>query len=336
MDTPLLDVRDVTITYRHGRQPFEAVSAVSFDVRRGESLGLVGESGCGKSSLIRSVVMLQRPSAGRIVFDGIDLTALRERELRPHRHRLQLVFQDPSGSLDPRWNVLDSISEPLWVLHGGRLSEHHDEARSLMAAVGLEPAAYAAAPPRSLSGGQSQRVAIARALAASPDLVVLDEPVSALDVSVQAQIINLLEQLRRERGLTYLVVSHDLAVIRRLCDRVAVMHLGELSEIGPTKDVLYRPLHPYSRLLVESVPRRSAHSVPRIDLAVAEMPSAHDPPSGCRFRTRCGQATDLCASERPAMTAHSSDHHAACHFPLHEPTTVANMHRTPRPHAATP
>lgn len=330
-DDPLLTVEHLTHHFPAREAPglwpgrrravVHAVDDVSLTVHAGETLALVGESGSGKSTIARCVVRLLEPTAGRVVFAGRDLGQLSRTQLRQARRELQIVFQDPSATLDPRLSVGDAIAEPLRIFRRYR-GEHHGEARvaELLRLVGLDPR-HAASRPHELSGGQRQRVGIARALALEPRLLVLDEPVSSLDVSVRAQVITLLEDLRERLGLSYLLIAHDLAMVRHLADRIAVLHLGMLVELGPTRQVLDAPAHPYTRALVSAVPvadPRERGRQARIVLA-GEPPSPVDPPSGCRFRTRCWKAEERCAVEVPPLLDRGGGHHDACHFPEASP-----------------
>ncbi|WP_433555326.1 ABC transporter ATP-binding protein [Pseudonocardia xinjiangensis] len=298
-----------------------AVSDVSFDVRAGETLGVVGETGSGKSTLARSVIQAPRPQAGEVLFRGTDLMRLGRRELVAARRHMQMVFQDPYGSLNPRWRVAELVEEPL-VGYGVRGSAQREaRVRDLLDLVGLDPSVYGRRRPHELSGGQCQRVAIARAIALHPALVICDEAVSSLDVLIQAQVLNLFERLRTELGLSYLFISHDLALVKQVSDRVAVMHLGQLAELGPAEALYRRPLHPYTAALLDSIPgldpRTGRARRPR-PLA-GEPPSPLAPPSGCRFRTRCPLAVQRCAEEEPVLREHAPDHRVACHFPLDIP-----------------
>lgn len=285
-----------------------AVDDVSFSIGRGESLGLVGESGCGKSTLVRLLARLHDPSEGRIVFDGEDLAGIAAAKFAKSafRRRIQMVFQDPTDSLNPRFTAADAIGEPLRLLEGLRGESLDERVEELAAQVGL-PATLLARYPHQLSGGQKARVGIARALAVRPDLLILDEPTAALDVSVQAVVLQLLERLRRELGLSLLFVSHDLNVVRLLTERVAVMYLGEIVEIGPSERVFREPRHPYTQALVSSIPGQG----PRIKLS-GELRSPIDPPAhACRFHGRCPRGEDRCGREKPRLLGHE-DHAAAC------------------------
>ncbi len=297
------------------RRVVHAVDGISLEVRRGEVLGVVGESGCGKSTLGRTLLRLYRPDAGRIAFDGHEIATARQAAIRPLRRRMQMVFQDPYGSLNPRMTVGDTLAEPL-RFHGlAQGAGVGARVAALLDTVGL-PTAAAARYPHEFSGGQRQRVAIARALASEPDFIVADEPISALDVNIQAQIINLMVDLQERLGLTYLFIAHDLAVVRHISDRVAVLHLGKIAEIGPAADLFAHPLHPYTRYLISAVPVPDAtleRARPRLVLQ-GEVASAIDPPSGCRFRTRCPEAQRLCTEAEPPLVEHRPGHFAACHF----------------------
>ncbi|MFD9883089.1 dipeptide ABC transporter ATP-binding protein [Streptomyces alboflavus] len=303
------------------RGTVSAVGGVSLSVRRGETYGLVGESGCGKTTLGRIVAGLEEPTGGTVRFDGRDLSGLSRAERRAHRRRIQLMFQDSTAAMDPRMRVGEILREPLVIQGVGTRTDQERLTAELLDAVGL-PRGAVHRYPHEFSGGQRQRLGLARALTLSPDLVVADEPVSALDVSVQAQILNLMRELQRERGLTYLFISHDLAVIRHLADTVGVMYLGRLVESGPAEQVYAHPLHPYTRGLLDTVnvPDPAAASGGDREPLRGETPSAAKPPSGCRFRTRCPFAEEICAStEPPVSTPNGAGHQVACHFPLAAP-----------------
>jgi oligopeptide/dipeptide ABC transporter ATP-binding protein len=295
-----------------------AVSGVSFTVREGETFGLVGESGCGKTTIGRLIVGIERAGKGSIVFLGEDVARMSARAARHSRRDRQMMFQDPYSSLNPRMRVREIIREPLQVQHMGTKKETIARVEELLASVGLDPRA-GERHPHEFSGGQRQRIGLARALALSPKLIVADEPVSALDVSIQAQILNLMKQLQRDYGLSYIMVSHDLAVVYYMADTIGVMYLGKLVEVGDAESVFRTPVHPYTQGLLDAVPTPDPDA-PRKTREVTvrgELPSAADPPSGCRFRTRCPRAQDVCAEQEPALVSYGPTHVAACHFPLH-------------------
>jgi oligopeptide transport system ATP-binding protein len=317
----LLEVRNLVKHFEVGGGMFgrstglvRAVDGVSFSIRRGETLGLVGESGCGKTTTGRCVLQLERPTSGQIIFEGRDLTTLDPHELRAVRRRLQVIFQDPYSSLNPRMTIGEIVGEPLAV-HGivRGAGARRDRVQQLLRHVGLLPQ-HASRYPHQLSGGQRQRVGVARALAMEPSLIICDEPVSALDVSIQAQIINLLEDLQAEFGLTYLFIAHDLAVVRHISDRVAVMYLGKIVEMADRKTLYDDPLHPYTRALLSAVPIPDPELEMRRERVVlgGEVPSPLNPPSGCVFHPRCPIAVDRCRSEVPALREPKPGHEAAC------------------------
>ena len=309
----LLRVERLVLEYG-GSWKVHAVSDVSLDLKRGETLGLVGESGCGKSSLARAVLQLLRPTSGKVLFDGIELATESGERLRQLRRRLQLIFQDPIASLNPRRRVGDMIAEPLIIAGVKDPAERLRRVRAVLDAVGLDPDLVMRRRPHEFSGGQCQRISIARALVLEPDLVVCDEPVSALDVSIRAQILNLLEDMKARYGLTLIFIAHDLAVVKAVSDRVAVMYLGKLCEIGPAEAVFEHPAHPYTALLLQAIPRPDPDAKLPERLAAGEPPSPIAPPSGCRFRTRCPMAEARCAEEEPQMRAIRPDQFVACHF----------------------
>ncbi|MCC7427737.1 MAG: dipeptide ABC transporter ATP-binding protein [Alphaproteobacteria bacterium] len=290
-----------------------AVDGVSFIIAAGETMGLVGESGCGKSTTGRLLVRLLEPTAGRIQFDGTDIAALGPRQLRPLRRHFQIIAQDPYGSLNPRMRVEDILREPMRIA-GLKDTEQGERVARLLDHVGLA-AGHATRFPHEFSGGQRQRIAIARALTLRPRFIVCDEPVSALDVSVQAQIINLLRELQREMGLAYLFVSHDLSVVRHIADRVAVMYLGRIVELAPKRRLFAAPRHPYTQALLSAVPvPRPARKRQRIMLA-GDVPNPAAPPPGCRFHTRCARAADVCRAQDPSLQQDTEGRAVACHFP---------------------
>ncbi|MEV5507666.1 ABC transporter ATP-binding protein [Streptomyces orinoci] len=312
---PLLSVRDLSMTFRTRRGPVKAVDGIGFDLAEGETLGLVGESGCGKSTTGRLIVRLLEPTGGTVSYEGRDISHLRQRELKPLRRRLQMVFQDPHSSLNPRQTVARIIADPLLV-QGSPAAEARKRAAELMELVGLIPE-HLDRYPHEFSGGQAQRIGIARALATGPRLVIADEPVSALDVSVQAQIVNLMERLQRELGLAYLFIAHDLSVVKRVCARVAVMYLGRIVEIGPKELVYTAPAHPYTSALLSAVPLpdpAAERTRKRITL-LGDPPSPAAPPPGCTFHPRCPKAQQRCRTEAPVLRADDGGRQVACHFP---------------------
>jgi peptide/nickel transport system ATP-binding protein len=319
---PLLRVEDLVVEFPAGHgEVVHAVSGVSFDVLEGETLGLVGESGCGKSTTGRAIMHLPRPTSGSVTLDGVDLSALDPEELRKTRPRLQMIFQDPISSLNPRRKVRDIIARGMriWRPEASKdtVAKQVDE---VLLAVGLDPDIVGDRRPHEFSGGQCQRICIARSLILDPKIIICDEPVSALDVSVQAQILNLLEDMKERYGLTLIFISHDLAVVKNVSDRVIVMYLGKVCEVGPPDALYTRPAHHYTELLLSSIPHpdpgRNGDVQPR-DRAAGELPSPVHPPSGCRFRTRCPAAQARCSEEEPTLRAVGPDQYVACHFPLH-------------------
>ena len=313
---PLLKVENLVVEYAAGGKTVHAVSGVSLQVARGETLGLVGESGCGKSTLGRAVLQLRRAVSGRVVFDGQDLTAMHGDALRRMRRRMQLIFQDPIASLNPRRRIGDIIAEPLVISGVKDQKRRHELVGEVLGAVGLDPSLVTGRLPHEFSGGQCQRICIARALVLNPEFIICDEPVSALDVSIRAQILNLLEDMKARFGLTLLLIAHDLAVVKAVSDRVAVMYLGRLCEVGPSEQLFASPAHPYTALLIDAIPVPDPDVRPAESVPVGEPPSPSAPPSGCRFRTRCPRADQRCIDEVPELRPVAPDQYAACHHPL--------------------
>jgi len=325
-DQPLLRARGIK-KYFPVRRGFlqrvvgfvKAVDDVNLDVRSGETLGLVGESGCGKSTLGRSLLRLVEPTEGTIEFDGRDITKIGARAMKPVRAEMQMIFQDPVGSLNPRMSVGDIVGEGLLVHGMKKRADREKITRDMLRRVGLRPE-YANRYPHEFSGGQRQRIGIARALALSPKLIIADEPVSALDVSIQSQVLNLLVDLRQEFGLTYIFVAHNLAVVSYISDRVAVMYLGQVMELSDAEELYKNPLHPYTKSLMSAIPQPDPDHLRNRTQLTGDVPSPFNPPSGCPFRTRCplakekGTQNGICAEERPKLEAKKPGHFAACHF----------------------
>lgn len=320
MKQPLLDVRDLkkyfpvkggilskTVGYVY------AVDGVSFSLREGESLGLVGESGCGKSTTARAILRLIEPSSGEIFFEGRDLCKLDDREMRSMRRHMQIVFQDPYASLDPRRTVGEIVGEPLEAFKVGTKKERQERVAYLLEKVGLSPE-HARRYPHEFSGGQRQRIGIARALALNPKLVIGDEPVSALDVSIQAQVINLLEDLQQEFRLSYIIIAHDLAVVEHICDRIAVMYLGRIVEIARDKDLYTSPLHPYTIALLSAIPMPDPNVTKKRIILEGDVPNPMHPPPGCNFHTRCSHANEICRASVPTLKDVGDGHLVACHL----------------------
>ncbi len=319
--TPLLEVKDLKKWFPAKKSPFsrekiyiKAVDGVSFTLNEGETLGVVGESGCGKSTMGRSVLRLLEPTGGQVLFNGVDYTALKDKELRDSRKELQIIFQDPYASLDPRMTIGDIIAEPLDIQLKLPAKERMQRVLETMERAGLNTR-FVNRYPHEFSGGQRQRIGIARAIVLNPKIMVCDEPVSALDVSIQAQVINLLMDLQKEMGMAYIFISHDLSVIKHISDRVAVMYLGHLVEIADKKDIYAHPMHPYTVALLSAIPVADRkHKKEKIVLE-GDLPSPANPPSGCVFHTRCYKAQDICKTEVPELKDCGNGHCCACHFP---------------------
>lgn len=320
----LLRLENLVVEFKTKGGKVSAVSNLSLDVCAGETLGLVGESGCGKSTTGRAIMQLPAPTHGSVKLDGVDLTALSGEELRRTRLQLQMIFQDPISSLNPRRTVSDIVAEPLRIWNVGTEAERSAKVEQLLLTVGVDPKAASERKPHEFSGGQCQRISIARAVVTEPKIIICDEPVSALDVSVQAQILNLLEEMKQRYGLTLVFIAHDLAVVKNISDRVAVMYLGKLCEVAGPDAIFAHPAHPYTRALISSIPLPDPAAPALTEHRLAgELPSPLNPPSGCRFRTRCPLAQDICSQAEPQMQPVGPDHFVACHFPLVTPVAVA-------------
>lgn len=314
----LLRVEDLVMEFPVGRTGLKvhAVSGISFDVLRGETLGVVGESGCGKSTTGKALMMLPRPTSGSVVFEGAELTSLPADEMRAARTRMQMIFQDPISSLNPRRKVRDIVREPLSIWKRGTKEEQLSKVDALLEEVGIDPIRAGESQAHQFSGGQCQRISIARSLVLDPTLIICDEPVSALDVSVQAQVLNLLEDLKAKHGLTLVFIAHDLAVVKNISDRIQVMYLGKICEVASSDDLYASPAHHYTKVLLDSIP------VPDPEIAVhqvaveGEPPSPVLPPPGCRFNPRCPAADDRCRTEEPTLREVAAGHFVACHYPV--------------------
>ena len=314
----LLTVNELTVQFRIGRRrKMEAASGVSLDICVGETLGLVGESGCGKSTIARSIVGLQKPTTGAIIFSGQDLSQCTNQQMKKIRPQIQMIFQDSVASLNPGRKIGKTIEEPLRVLGLADRQGRERLAHEMMRAVGLDPEQMYSRYPFEFSGGQCQRASLARALILNPRLLICDEPVSALDVSVQAQILNLLEKMKRQFELTMLFISHDLAVVKNISDRVAVMYLGKICEVAASEELYHSPRHPYSALLIASIPEPNpGQRNHKKDTVNSELPSPANPPPGCRFHTRCPNARGMCIEVEPELKGVPNEGQVACHFPL--------------------
>jgi len=301
------------LPFKKSEQAVKAVDGVSFEVFRGETLGIVGESGCGKSTMARLINQLIRPTEGKVLFNGKDLALMGTKEIRSSRKNIQMVFQNPYASLDPRKSIGDLIAEPLEIHHVGNKKMQKERVLELLDVVGLS-SYHANRYPHEFSGGQRQRINIARALALNPDVIICDEPVSALDVSVQAQVINLLKDLQKQFNLTYIFISHDLNVVRYICDRIAVMYLGKIVEVGNYNEIYQEPLHPYTKALLSAIPKESPYESKERILLKGDVPSPVNPPSGCSFHQRCPMAMDICKRVVPRLEQHDGKQKVACHL----------------------
>ena len=337
-DETLLRVENLVVEFPVGRTGLKvhAVSDVSLDVKDGETLGLVGESGCGKSTTGKAIMQLPAPKSGRVMFEGRDLTQLKSEDLRRVRTRMKMIFQDPISSLNPRRRVEDIIAEGMAIWKTGSPAERDRKVDEMMLTVGLDPAIQRGRRPHEFSGGQCQRISIARAVVTDPKLIICDEPVSALDVSVQAQILNLLEDMKASYGLTLIFIAHDLAVVKNVSDRVVVMYLGKICEVAPPDALYQHPAHPYTAALLAAIPVPDPQIRPIERPHVGgEIPSPVAPPSGCRFRTRCPKAQERCAAEEPLMREVAPNHFLACHFPLSPGETLPSGNGAARVAATT-
>ncbi len=328
-DQPILELSDVVVEYGRGRDRFQAVAGVSLTIGRGEVVSIVGESGCGKSTLARAIVHAPPPTAGSVRFEGTDLATLAPAELRRLRPRLQMIFQDPISSLNPRRTAREIVAEgpAIW----DRAADDAGAVDDMLRNVGIDPLRLGDRRPHQFSGGQCQRISIARAVILRPDVLICDEPVSALDVSVQAQVLNLLRRLKAELGLTMIFIAHDLAVVKNISDRVAVMYLGKVCEVGEVRTIFDSPAHHYTAALLASVPEAVELGGPKAPAISGEVPSPASPPSGCRFRTRCPRAEERCSLEEPALRSagDGTNHFVACHFPLDSSVAVATTTAQP-------
>ena len=316
--TALLTIEDLVVEFPVGRKGLKvnAVSGISLDVMEGETVGLVGESGCGKSTTGKAIMQIPRPTSGSVVLEGTELTKLHGEELRKLRPRMQMIFQDPISSLNPRRKVLDIVAEPLGIWKIGTKEEREVRVRKVLDTVGIDADQAGTRKPHEFSGGQCQRICIARSVVMDPKVIICDEPVSALDVSVQAQILNLLEEMKKEYGLTLIFIAHDLAVVKNVSDRVVVMYLGKICEVAAPDDLYAEPRHHYTKALIDSIPEPDPSIRPdSTDALEGDLPSPVFPPSGCRFRTRCPAAQDRCAAEEPQLVEVGPNHYVACHFP---------------------
>jgi peptide/nickel transport system ATP-binding protein len=312
----VLRIEDLVVEFKVSGGTVKAVSGISLDVQRGETLGIVGESGCGKSTTGRAIMQLPRPTSGSIVFEGDDLTTMSNTGVREARTKMQMIFQDPVSSLNPRRTVRDSVLDPLEIWKRGNKAEREKLVDDILESVGIDPARAAESRPHEFSGGQCQRISVARALVLDPTLIICDEPVSALDVSVQAQVLNLLEDLKEKYGLTLVFIAHDLAVVKNISDRVAVMYLGKLCEVASSEALYAHPAHPYTNVLIDSIPEPDPEADHSLGEIIGEPPSPINPPTGCRFHPRCPYATAVCSAEEPQLREIGEGHFVACHNPV--------------------
>jgi peptide/nickel transport system ATP-binding protein len=330
-DGTLLRVEDLIVQFPVGRTGLtvNAVSGISFDVRKGETLGLVGESGCGKSTTGRAIMQLPRPTSGSVRFEGNELTTMSGADMREARTRMQMIFQDPISSLNPRRKVRDIVMEPLNIWNRGAKDDRARIVDQTLEEVGIDPTRAAESQAHQFSGGQCQRISIARSLVLDPSLIICDEPVSALDVSVQAQVLNLLEDLKERHGLTLIFIAHDLAVVKSISDRVAVMYLGKLCEVAPSDELYRAPLHPYTNVLLASIPVPDPGAGAAPVEVTGEPPSPVLPPSGCRFHPRCANALEVCSTTEPELREFAAGHYVACHNPVLESPVAVRIDRAP-------
>ena len=312
----VLQIQDLVVEFKVSGGTVKAVSGISLDVQRGETLGIVGESGCGKSTTGRAIMQLPSPTSGSIVFEGDELTSMKNADVRAARTKVQMIFQDPVSSLNPRRTVRDSVLEPLEIWKRGTKEEREKLIDDTLESVGIDPARAAESRPHEFSGGQCQRISVARALVLDPTLIICDEPVSALDVSVQAQVLNLLEDLKEKYGLTLVFIAHDLAVVKNISDRVAVMYLGKLCEVASSDALYAHPAHPYTNLLIDSIPEPNPDADHTLGEVIGEPPSPVNPPAGCRFHPRCPYATAECSVDEPRLREIGAGHLVACHNPV--------------------
>jgi oligopeptide/dipeptide ABC transporter ATP-binding protein len=316
---PLVEVENLKKYFEHKGGLFreteylKAVDDVSFGIRKGETFGLVGESGCGKSTCGKTILKLHQPTAGSIRYDGVDISGFTRKQMLPYRRKMTIIYQDPFGSLDPRMTVGDIISEPMEVHKLYGKEERENKVMEITELVGLT-SEQVSRYPHEFSGGQRQRIGIARSLALDPEFIVADEPVSALDVSIQAQIVNLLHDLQKELDLTYLFIAHDLAVVKHICERIAVMYLGKVVEIADKKELFRNPMHPYTKALMSAVPIPNPHRRTEQIILTGDVPSPVNPPSGCHFHNRCPSAMDRCSVEEPELVEVEKDHFVSCHL----------------------